>query len=60
MIIITVSIGGNYSTTDIPVSGVGDWAVLGFNKKRNKQAHRIHDRAVMPLRRDLFLTMAID
>lgn len=58
----SVSVGSTGDATGGSVSGavVGDWAVLGFNKTRNKHAHRIHDRAVMPLRRDLFLTTAID
>lgn len=58
--IITVSLDGNDSPTHVPGAVVGDWAVLGLNKTRNKHAHRIHDRAVMPLRRGLFLTTAID
>lgn len=36
--------------SNVPGGGVGDWAALGFNKTRNKQAHRTHDRGAMPLR----------
>ena len=32
------------ATKHVPGGSVGDWAALGFNKTRNKQAHRTSDR----------------